>query len=241
MILINLDDIGDIELYVTGTIVYTQDPVNIHIENVYLDTWNVIAGFMFWPRCNYPEAFTTPTVYVSNFTSFVSSQDSPSFMPNVFYYAGPGNITALNINLTNSFGLSTLGLAVFLMSVEPTCLPDDGLTKTYELHTVYISIKNNPFKAKTNIFAVNLVGDSTRVNIVNATDVNIVDVSKASFPLLFIFVQQTDVVYYSDSYNQNYETFFTLMLLTSSKFLMFYINNTIINRNVYNDQCHIWR
>ena len=166
----------------TGTIVYTQDPVNIHMENIYLDTWNVIAGFMFWPNCNYPEAFTTPTVYVNNFTSFVSSADLPSFMPKVFYYAGPGNITALNINLTNSYGLSIFGLAVFSMSVEPNCLPNDGLTQTYELHTVFISIQDNPLKTKTNIFSVNLVGDSSRVNIVNTTNINIVDVSNTSFP-----------------------------------------------------------
>ena len=104
--------------FVTGTILYTQDPVNAHFENLYVDTWEVIAGFMFWPNCNYPEANIIPTINVKNFTAFVSSEDSTNFRPNIFYYSGPGNITAIDVNITDAYGLTNQGLSNFLVSVE---------------------------------------------------------------------------------------------------------------------------
>lgn len=187
------------------------------MENIYVDYWKVRAGFMFFPNCNYPEAFITPNIYVSNYTAFVSSADDASFMPNGFYYSGPGNITVLDLNMTDFYGLSSLALSTFLVSVETNCIPDDGLTKTYELHTVYLSLTDNPFGTKTNMYAINLIGDSSRVNVVNASNININDVVKTSFPIFIIMARQTDTFYISDSYNQNYQTYFALYLLSASK------------------------
>ena len=143
------------EFYLSGYVLITLDPINVYMENIYIDMWEKVGMMDFLPNCNYPEAYITPTVYINNLTAGYSSDEPSSFVPNVFYYSGPGNITALNVNITNAFGLTTLALATFVVTVESTCTPDDGLIKTYDFHSVHISLKDNAFGSKMNVFVVN--------------------------------------------------------------------------------------
>jgi len=111
------------------------------MENIIADTWDVFDGFNFKLGCNYPEAFLTPEVIVTNLTLFVSSDNLTSFRPNSFKYFGPGNITVNNVNVTHIYNLEKLGKSIFLIAQETDCTPDDGELQILQFHNVISSLR----------------------------------------------------------------------------------------------------
>jgi len=126
----------------TGTIVYTQDPWNIIMENIIADTWDVFEGFSFNLGWNYPEAFLTPVLQINNMTLFVSSDNLTSYRPIAFLYLGPGNISISNLDLTNIYTLEKSGKTVFRIAQEPDCTPDDGRLQVAQIDNVVSSLRS---------------------------------------------------------------------------------------------------
>ena len=67
-------NIVNMKFATTGYGIFTQDPAGIHMENITVDhsrTFSLLE--MTLMQCNYPEAYTTNTVFINNVTQELSS------------------------------------------------------------------------------------------------------------------------------------------------------------------------
>lgn len=52
----------------TGYLLFTLDPMSFHAENVYIDHYALMGGFVMRTDCNYPEAYVRGTAFMNNVT-----------------------------------------------------------------------------------------------------------------------------------------------------------------------------
>jgi len=149
-------------LYISGTIVFTFDPLSYRLENIRYDSKNILSGFTFSVNWGYPEAYLTPTSYVDNLTIHNSATVDTSFRPELFKDSGPGNITFKNIIFKDHYNTLNSGTRAFSFIMENTCNPDDTLTKFYNFKNLQSALVNNDLFSKTNILAIDCQIVSTR-------------------------------------------------------------------------------
>lgn len=65
--------IGDVEFNITGIIQANSDPLNMHLENILVDTYSLTEGWKMYISCNYPEAFLNGEFKINNLTAVTSS------------------------------------------------------------------------------------------------------------------------------------------------------------------------
>lgn len=99
-------------MYLTGGLITTNDPLNVYMENIYIDSYYYSTGMMFVTLCNYPEAYLTPSIVMKNLTADTfDSSEIVDFRSPFLFYTGPGNFTGENFNTTNFFNLASSGTA----------------------------------------------------------------------------------------------------------------------------------
>lgn len=99
---------------------YTIDPVPLRVENITIDTYTLEHGFRMRTNCNYPEAYVTPIVYINNMKVTTSRPRTNGNNPTLFGYSGPGNVTAINVNMEDVYATVTVLRASFVVSLEGT-------------------------------------------------------------------------------------------------------------------------
>jgi hypothetical protein len=83
----------NVDINVTGSLIQTQDPLNLVIENVNIDAYSLYNGFDIKVSCNYPEANQVPIVYAENVTVITSTDRSFVQNPSFIDSNMPGNYT----------------------------------------------------------------------------------------------------------------------------------------------------
>ena len=99
----------------------SPDPLNLRLEHIIVDAYALRNGIVFRTLCNYPEAALTNEVIVNNYTVVTSSDRKFTDNPSMFYYAGPGNVTASNLNFNNHYVTTTNFKVTFVVSVTADC------------------------------------------------------------------------------------------------------------------------
>ena len=135
------------EFYVSGTVVITQDPLGIIMDKIYIDTTNIIIGFNFDIKCNYPEANQDAINIITNFTAYTPPDIIPKFSVG-YLYSGLGNITMEGINLSQFYTSRELSSPVFAILAKTECLGEDGLTQTIDIQNMSFSLKENELRTK---------------------------------------------------------------------------------------------
>ena len=79
------------------------DPLSLRVEHVILDAYALRNGYVFITLCNYPEAFLAGELIINNYTVVTTTDRKFVANPSVMYYAGPGNVTALNMDYTDTY------------------------------------------------------------------------------------------------------------------------------------------
>lgn len=88
----------------TGTLFFSNDPHNIFVSNVFIDTYTLFNGFYGGLSCNYPEAYIDASAYYDNITVITSRDRTNSKSPQVLLPRLPGNTTFRNINVYDTYG-----------------------------------------------------------------------------------------------------------------------------------------
>ena len=211
------------DFYLSGTLLFTADPVNIHIENINMDLFMQVGGFVFFPNWNYPGAFVTPTVYVRNFTTYLSAIMNQDLVPVIFYYGGPGNITITDIDITRTFIESVNGITPWVSTTEGTCIPDDGLTKVFNYSNIKISLKDNSFGTRNNNVLVNIGVTSGRPHLVYYENFTVSEAYNSGLPYFGYFGTAADSIYLENIHYENYYSSFSSLGLQGGD--GFYITN----------------
>jgi len=106
------------EFHISGTVMIVYDPANVYMNDIYVDTDELVLVFSFHPDCNYPEAFLTPVLVMENMT-FYSSDGITVSRPKCFMYRQPGNVTVRNIDLTTAYNQAADGDSHFVVNTDP--------------------------------------------------------------------------------------------------------------------------
>jgi len=131
-------------------VAYSVDPLEIEVDDIYMDHIWLSIGFSFRISCNYPEANMTAPIRMSNVLSeYSQSYDNP-LSPGTVIYTGPGNQTFTNINMTNLYVYFTAGKPPLTSAHEVAWVPDDGLTQTIDTRNIHMSLKDNKDLLKYN-------------------------------------------------------------------------------------------
>ena len=79
-------DIRNTDFNITGIAFRTYDPLNIYMENLYVDTHALRSFWSFKAACNYPEAQLTGYMNVNNITVITTSERPFDEDPAIVYY-----------------------------------------------------------------------------------------------------------------------------------------------------------
>lgn len=61
----------NMNIQLTGFILDTVDPMNLHVENVHIDFHAMMGGFVMRTKCNYPEAYLQGNITFDNVSEFI--------------------------------------------------------------------------------------------------------------------------------------------------------------------------
>ena len=137
-------DVRNSNLNLTGTIVFTMDPLNANFENLQFDTANLINGFYFPINWNYPEASLANSISFTNITTFSSTNRNLYLSPKLIFNSGPGNFTCKNVNIQNygtSFQDYTMSATYYTSS---NCQPNDNMIQSINFESWSLSMPNLP-------------------------------------------------------------------------------------------------
>ena len=130
------------DIHLSGAVLYTSDPLEVLIENLYIETGDMTNGLDFIISCNYPEANQTSSFSVKNFTAATTTNPSPAHSA-VLTYNGPGNISYTDIDISKLFSLASIGSTTFYATNNAVCSGNDDLTKTIDGSNFKTSLPDN--------------------------------------------------------------------------------------------------
>lgn len=76
-----------------GKPLYSNDPLDLHLENIWFEYDYANHGWRIESDCNYPEAVKTGTVLLRNHTIFSVDRKKMSELNGYISYTGPANFT----------------------------------------------------------------------------------------------------------------------------------------------------
>lgn len=136
---------------INGFIMYTNDPLSLFVENIYVDSYAAMGGFIMFISCNYPEAYTTGQVRVINGTTLNSRERTAPFSNPLARNTGPENFKVTG-SYVSSWGSLKADAAQIEKLLSPLWNPDDDVVQTVEVSTTYWTLTNNPTKDRYVIF-----------------------------------------------------------------------------------------
>ena len=130
---------------ITGNILYTNDPLSLHVENVYIDNYATMGGFIMNIDCNYPEAILTGLITLKNVTAEYSQERMANNINGFLLHTGPENvhIEDSHINLWGSLSFHEAPIEKQMLS---SCNPDDSVVQSVEISNNYFTLSENPYE-----------------------------------------------------------------------------------------------
>ncbi|CAI2379095.1 unnamed protein product [Moneuplotes crassus] len=136
-------NITNVNFNVTGRIIRTYDPLNVHLQNISFDSYRISVFYSdIQTLCNYPEAYLFPEFNVTGITHVLSQPKVILKSPKIFILSGPGNITISSLDLTDYFitkGEDILGIGLVVSS---GCLPQDGNIQFFNVNGMKSDLTN---------------------------------------------------------------------------------------------------
>ncbi|CAI2377304.1 unnamed protein product [Moneuplotes crassus] len=129
---------------VTGSGIYTNDPYNVHLENIVIEGYSLGWFMSDYPIiCNYPEAYLFASLYAKNI-SFVLYKDKTK-MDSLEFIKSTGhiNVTIQDIDIGKFYGVSQDEVSAMSTLLTAYCIPDDDSIQT---------VNYNGFKSRIDNF-----------------------------------------------------------------------------------------
>ena len=124
----------NIDSRISGWIVFTYDPMNLHLENIDVDYSKNNWGFYVYLYWNYPEAYSDSIANVTNISLYYSTGDRlvSTLLFESLILTNPGGIY-LNGFQNKIYTTVTNLKANFAFSVLPTCMNQNNDALDVEL------------------------------------------------------------------------------------------------------------
>ena len=224
---INIVTIANMDFHISGRILTSNQPINLHVENVYMDFYGMMGGIYINADWNYPEASIIGNILITNVTAENTQTRITPFLSGILYYAGPANVTVQNTNVLIYGSLLDSKSSIEIHSNKNWIPIDDEvqiITIQYNLFRLslnpvnerfvetFIEITENyPRKIQTNIFN----------NVINNVVYNV-------FPVFYWFFTSNSDIYITNNTITHVSSRQGIMVIDSMNSV------TLRDTNVYN-------
>ncbi|CAI2366740.1 unnamed protein product [Moneuplotes crassus] len=123
------------DINITGEIVITNDPINVHFENITVEGYSLRSLFDDNPVVyNYPEAFVRPSFYAKNISYVIYKDRTTIRNTDIFLFTGPANVTIENIDIGRFYSTAADYTSAISCFISPQCIPEDEESQIYDVN-----------------------------------------------------------------------------------------------------------
>ena len=188
----HLISMRNMDFHISGRILRGIQPMNLFVENVFMDFYGMMGGIYINADWNYPGASITGDIFLNNVTAINSQTRIVQLMNGLLFYSGPANVTIQNSNIL-LYGSLASDRSLVEIQLDNECLPDDGNTQTIVMQNNFISLPSNPYSDKFIKLYINVIDSYPREIIGNFLNNEISNVESNLSPI-FSFVFTTNSV-----------------------------------------------
>ncbi|CAI2370495.1 unnamed protein product [Moneuplotes crassus] len=179
---------------ISGQVLLTIDPFNLVIHDSKIDMFTLTMQFLMYAGCNYPEAYTTATIDVRNYTMMNSKDRVINRNPYGIDSNHAGNWTIKDLDATTYYGTITNVVSSISIVQFPNCNPDDDLIKTIDIDGADFSLPDSD-PSKISGFHSDISVQHYRPIHIIGQNLHFFNLSYPGFPLLALGGTQIDTLY----------------------------------------------
>jgi hypothetical protein len=226
----------DMLIQVSGGILKSTDPMEMHITNVSIDLYKSQFGISVEATWNYPEAVLDGGLYGDNITIYDSQEKEVMLNYYVLIYSGPGHMV-LNNAKVNTYTTLANNVPIIIMLYSTNWDPDITTTQYGNITNSYFTMPENPDGSRvlTNSMAPQ-AALSARQAVLYFTDNLIENVKDAYYTIMWLASFPTTVLHCKNNVYRN-ATSREAVLRTGT--LQFYSENDLFT-DIENSQSNIF-
>ena len=195
----------NMDFHISGRIFRSYQPVNIYIQNVYMDFYGMMGGIYINSDCNYPEASITGTIFMSNVTAKNSQSRVAEFKAGILYYAGPANVTVQNTNVL-IYGSLSDGRSPIEIQSNSKWSPNDNQLQTITIQYNFFTLASNSNSERFVEAYIEIASSYPRQINAHILNNQITNVVQNVYPVFFWFFTSSSTIYLSNNTISNVST-----------------------------------
>ena len=184
----------NMDFHISGRILRGIQPMNLFVENVFMDFYGMMGGIYINADWNYPGASITGDIYMNNVTAINSQTRIVQLMNGLLFYSGPANVTIQNSNIL-LYGSLASDRSLIEIQLDNECLPNDENIQTITMNNNLITLPSNPYSDKFIKFYVNVIDSYPRKIVGNFLNNDISNVESNLSPIFsFVFTTISEII-----------------------------------------------
>ena len=138
----NTVSISNSNFYISGWILFSEDPMNLIFQNVSIDFYSMNGGIFIDTDWNYPEAEVLNSILISNVILYNSISRVSELISGFLYYTGAANVTVESVNST-IFGTESENVNVIDIEYTSNWDPRDSIIQVFNIQNNYFTLTSN--------------------------------------------------------------------------------------------------
>ena len=188
----------NMDFHISGRILRSSQPLNVYVQNVYMDFYGMMGGIYINADCNYPEASITGSIVITNVTAVNSQTRIAQFMSGILYYAGPANVTVQNTNVL-IYGSLSNDKSQIDIEINSACMPSDGNIQTIRINDNLFSQTSNPDSDRFVEMYIDVISNYPRQIASRFYNNQITNIVQNVYPVFYWFFTGSSTVYLSNN------------------------------------------
>ena len=217
----------NMDFHISGRILTSNQPLNLYVENVYMDFYGMMGGIYINADWNYPEASITGSIVINNVTAVNSQTRIAQLLSGILYYSGPANVTVQNTNVL-IYGSLINDKSQIEIQLNSEWLPNDGNIQTITIQSNVFSLPSNPSKDEFVKLYIDVTNSYPRQIIGNFQNNQIKDIILNVYPVFNCFFTSSSIIYLSNNTVSNVSSQQGLITFDTMK------SATVLNSAFYN-------
>ena len=195
----------NMDFHISGRVLTSSQPLNLYVQNVYMDFYGMMGGIYINADCNYPEASITGTIFMSNVTAENSQSRVAEFKRGILYYAGPANVTVQNINVL-IYGSLSDGRSPIEIQSNSGWSPNDNQLQTITIQNNLFTLTSNSNSERFVEAYIEIASSYPRQINTNILNNQITNVIQNVYPVFYWFFTSSSTIYLSNNTISNVST-----------------------------------
>ena len=216
----------NMDFHISGRILKSNQPLNLYVENVYMDFYGMMGGIYINADWNYPEASITGSIVINNVTAVNSQTRIVQLLSGILYYSGPANVTVQNTNVL-IYGSLSNDKSQIEIQLNNEWLPNDGNIQTITIQNNVFSLPSNPSNDQFVKLYVDVINNYPRQIIGNFQDNQIINIESNVYPIFYCFFTASSIINLSNNTISNVSSQQGLITINTMKSV------SLLNSNFY--------